>query len=561
MRVLILGGGGREHALALALARSPSLSSLMCAPGNAGIAQLAACHAIDPADPAAVVALARAQAVDLVVVGPEAPLAAGVADALAAAGVAGWGPSAAAARLEASKGFTKALCASAGIPTAAFARFTDTGAALAHVRAHSLPVVIKADGLMAGKGVVVATTCEEAEEAVCRLGPELVIEEFLDGEEASLFALVDGETVVPFGTARDHKRLEDGDRGPNTGGMGAVSPAPALTPALVEQALERILRPTARALAAAGTPFRGFLYAGLMLTAEGPKLIEYNVRLGDPEAQALLPRLRGDLAALLMAGATGRLAEAPSPDWDPDPAIAVVVAARGYPDAPARGGVVSGLEAAAATGATVVHAGTARDPAGRLIATGGRVLALVGRGPTVAAARAQAYRGVEALDFADGVFRRDIAAPAVLFLCLGNICRSPMAEGLARAEAGRRGMALVLDSAGTGDWHVGHPPDPRAAAEAARHGCDITGQRARKVRATDFHRFPLIVVMDSMNLADVEAWRPAGARARVVRLMDFAPHAGVGDVPDPWHGGPADFERASRLIRAGVAGLLDHLAR
>ncbi len=560
MRILILGGGGREHALALALARAPSVTALLCAPGNAGTAAMARNLALDPCDGAAVVAAARGEGIDLVVVGPEAPLAAGVADALGAAGVPVWGPSAAAARLEASKGFTKALCAKAGIPTAAFARFDDAAAALAHVRARSLPMVIKADGLMAGKGVVVATSLAEAEAAVARLGPALVIEDWLDGEEASLFALVDGETVLPFGTARDHKRLGDGDTGPNTGGMGALSPAPALTPALAEVALETIVRPTARALVAAGTPFRGFLYAGLMLTAEGPKLIEYNVRLGDPEAQALLPRLRSDLGAVLMAGATGRLAEV-ALDWDPDPAVAVVVAARGYPDAPVRGGVVGGLERVAASGAVAVHAGTARDAEGRVLAAGGRVLAMVGRGPTVAAARACAYAGVAALDYPDGVWRRDIAAPAVLFLCLGNICRSPMAQGLAEAEAARRGLALLCDSAGTGDWHVGHPPDPRARAEAARLGCDISGQRARQVRASDFHRFDLIVAMDAMNLRDLEALRPPGSRARLVRLMDFAPHAGVADVPDPWTGGPAEFEQASRLIRDGVAGLLDHLAQ
>ena len=560
MRVLILGGGGREHALCLALHRSPSVSRLLCAPGNAGTAEVAQAVAIDPADARAVVDCARTERVDLVVVGPEAPLAAGVADALVAAGVPVWGPSAAAARLETSKGFTKALCAAHGIPTAAFARFNTAAEALAHVRARPCPMVIKADGLMAGKGVVVATCPAEAEAAVARLGPGLVIEDFLDGEEASLFALVDGEQVVPFGTARDHKRLGDGDSGPNTGGMGALSPAPALTPALIEQALETIVRPAARAMVAAGTPFRGFLYAGLMLTAGGPRLIEFNVRLGDPEAQALLPRLRSDAGAVLMAGATGRLGEV-ALDWDPDPAVAVVVAARGYPEAPVRGGVVAGLDAVAATGAQAVHAGTARDAAGRVVATGGRVLAVVGRGATVAAARARAYAGVAALDYPDGVWRRDIAAPAVLFLCLGNICRSPMAEGLARLAAERRGMVAHFDSAGTGDWHVGHPPDPRAQAEAARHGCDIAGLRARQVRASDFHRFDLIVAMDAMNLADLEALRPPGSRARLVRLLDFAPAAGVADVPDPWSGGPEDFTHASALIRAGVDGLLDHLSR
>lgn len=557
MRILIIGGGGREHALAVALARSPG-AVLWSAPGNAGTAAIATNVALD--GNAAVVAFALAHAIELVVIGPEKPLANGLADALAAAGVRVWGPSAEAARLESSKAFTKTLCDRAGVPTAAWARFDDAAAAYAYLAHQPLPIVVKADGLAAGKGVVVATTLAEAEAAATRLiadGP-IVIEAFLQGEEASLFALVDGETVVPFGTARDYKRIGDGDSGPNTGGMGALSPAPALGPELLERALAQIVRPTAAAMVAAGTPFRGWLYAGLMLTADGPWLIEYNVRLGDPEAQALLPRLRSDLAAVLVAAADGQLADGVL-DWDPSPAVGVVVAARGYPEAPAIGGHVGGLDAAAATGATVLHAGTARE-GDALVASGGRVLTIVGRGETVAAARDRAYAGVAALDYADGVWRRDIAATAsVLFVCLGNICRSPLAEGIFRSVAANAGLAVAIDSAGTGDWNLGRAPDPRAQAVAARHGIDIAGLRARLVTPADFARFDHIVAMDAANLANLEAMRPGETRARLSRLMDHAPGEGATDVPDPYYGGADGFDETWRLVMAGARGLAAQL--
>lgn len=415
MNVLLLGSGGREHALAWKLAQSPGLDTLFAAPGNPGIARHATCVPLDATDHAAVVAFARANAVRLVVIGPEGPLVDGLADSLRAAGVPAFGPGRAAARLEGSKGFTKDLCARAGIPTAGYLRVTSREQAEAALAGtFGFPVVIKADGLAAGKGVTVAMTREEAHSAIADLftpdgasGSEAVIEEFLDGEEASLFVLTDGETLVPFGSAQDHKRISEGDTGPNTGGMGAYSPARVLTPELEARALDEIVRPTVAALAAEGTPFVGVLYAGLMLTATGPKLIEYNARFGDPEAQVLMLRFQGDLIETLSAVAERRLAELPPPAFSPDPALAVVVAARGYPGAPRLGGAISGLEAAEATGATVFQAGTRRE-GDALVSAGGRVLAVAGRGLTVADAQAAAYRGVAALKVVDGVFRRDI---------------------------------------------------------------------------------------------------------------------------------------------------------
>ena len=557
MRVLVIGSGGREHALCWALARSTSVRQVLCAPGNAGTAAVAQSVELDPGDHAAVVAFARAAA-DLVVIGPEKPLADGLADALRAAGVRVVGPGAGAARLEASKAFTKQLCAANNIPTAAFARFDDVAAALVHVRAAPLPIVVKADGLASGKGVVVAATRVEAEAAVVRLGAlgPLVIEEFLAGTEASLFALVDGETVVPFGTARDHKRVGEGDTGPNTGGMGAVSPAPGLSDAAIADTLERIVRPTARALVAAGTPFQGWLYAGLMLTADGPKLIEYNVRLGDPEAQALLPRLRSDLGMVLMAVAEGRLGEV-GLEWDARIAVSVVVAARGYPDAARAGGIVAGLDAVAAAGSLVFHAGTARDADGCVVATGGRVLAATALGATVEAARHLVYGALGRLDYADGFWRGDIGLSerSVLFVCLGNICRSPLADGIFRRVAAEEGLAVRVDSAGTGDWHLGHAPDPRAQAVARANGDDIADLRARLVTPDDFMAFDEIVAMDASNLADLRAMRPAGSRARLSRLMDHAPGEGVADVPDPYAGDAAGFDETYRLVTAGARGL------
>jgi phosphoribosylamine--glycine ligase len=409
LNILLLGSGGREDALAWRLRQSPSCGALIAAPGNPGIGRWAECVAIDPCDGGAVEALARRRSIDLVVIGPEAPLVAGVGDALRAAGFAVFGPNAVAAQLEGSKGFTKDLCEANGIPTARYVRAETRETAMAALDQFGIPVVIKADGLAAGKGVTVATTREEAEEAIAATGDSpLVIEEFLEGEEASLFALVDGKTAVPFASAQDHKRVGEGDVGPNTGGMGAYSPAPVLTPELEAQAMEEIVRPTARALAAAGTPFSGVLYAGLMLTAEGPKLIEYNVRFGDPECEAVMPRVEGDFAELLMAVASGRLSGIERPRLSPDYAVTVIVAARGYPGTPIGGGVIREIEAAEQVpGVTVFHAGTAHGEGG-LIAKGGRVLAVTAVADTFANARARAYRAVDQIDFADGFHRRDI---------------------------------------------------------------------------------------------------------------------------------------------------------
>ncbi|WP_093333509.1 phosphoribosylamine--glycine ligase [Sphingomonas rubra] len=412
MNVLLIGAGGREHALAWKLAQSPTLDTLYAAPGNPGIAAHATIAGVDAADHARVVGFARAHDIGLVVIGPEAPLVDGLADALRAAGVPVFGPSAAAARLEGSKGFTKDLCRRAGIPTAGYVRVSsreEADAALAGT--FGLPVVIKADGLAAGKGVTVAFTRDEAVAALDALfaepGGEAVIEEFLDGEEASLFVLTDGTDLAVFGSAQDHKRVGEADTGANTGGMGAYSPARVLTPELERRAVEEIVRPTIDAMRAEGTPFVGVLYAGLMLTATGPKLIEYNARFGDPETQVLMLRFEGDLAATMLATATGRLGDLPAPAFSDDPALTVVVAARGYPGTPVPGGAVRGIDAAEATGAVVFQAGTRRD-GDALVAAGGRVLAVTARGASVAAAQAAAYAGVDALDYADGFHRRDI---------------------------------------------------------------------------------------------------------------------------------------------------------
>src|SRR5437868_13136654 len=412
MNVLLIGSGGREHALAWKLAQSPGLTKLWAAPGNPGIAAHAELVALDPADHEAVLAFCAGEAIDLVVIGPEQPLVDGLGDALRAAGILVFGPNRIPARLEGSKGFTKDLCAKHDIPTAGYVRVTDRAAAAAALPRFGLPVVLKADGLAAGKGVIIAETVEEAENGLDLLfgggfgsaGDSVVIEEFMTGEEVSFFCLVEGESVVPFGSAQDHKRVGDGDTGPNTGGMGAYSPASIFTPALEQRALDEIVRPTARALAEGGTPFSGILYAGLMLTPDGPKLVEYNVRFGDPECQVLIKRLESDLLALMLATARGELANVAPPVLASDPALVVVVAARGYPGTPAKGGAISGLDAA---GATVFQAGTALVD-GRLIASGGRVPCVTASGAGVAEAQQAAYRAVDAIDFPDGFCRRDI---------------------------------------------------------------------------------------------------------------------------------------------------------
>ena len=420
MNVLLIGSGGREHALAWALAASPLLTKLYAAPGNPGIAALGECVALDISDHRSIARFCKARAIELVVVGPEGPLVAGIADELKAAGIKVFGPSKAAARLEGSKGFTKDLCREHAIPTAAYGRFSDADAARAYAVRQPLPVVVKADGLAAGKGVVIAETRAEAEAAIAACfdgafgtaGAEIVIEEFLLGEEASFFALVDGRHALPLATAQDHKRAADGDRGPNTGGMGAYSPAAVVTPETGRQVMGRIILPTVDAMARRGTPYKGVLYAGLMLTTEGPKLIEYNVRFGDPETQVLMMRLKSDLLPALLATCDGVL-DAFDLRWHDDPALTVVMAAKGYPGTPLKGTEIKGLEQAAEVpGVEVFHAGT-RQEDGRLIADGGRVLDVTARGQTVAEAQSRAYEAVRRIDWPGGFYRSDIGWRAV----------------------------------------------------------------------------------------------------------------------------------------------------
>ncbi len=387
------------------------MSALYAAPGNPGIAAHAECVDVDPGDQRGVIDFCLRHSIRLVVIGPEAPLVAGLADNLRTMGIAAFGPGRDAARLEGSKGFTKDLCRRFNIPTAGYARVTSLDGARAALPDFGLPVVVKADGLAAGKGVTIAYTHEEAEAALAALfaspGAEAVIEEYMDGEEASLFVLTDGKTMLPFGSAQDHKRVGDGDTGPNTGGMGAYSPAPVLSAELERQAIDRIVRPTIAALAEMGSPYSGVLYAGLMLTNTGPKLIEYNCRFGDPECQVLMMRLESDLLDIMMAAAEGRLGEVPGVDFAADTALTVVMAARGYPGTPDTGGAIAGIDAAEATGARVFHAGT-RHADGALVAAGGRVLAVTATGESVGAAQAAAYRAIDAIEFPTGFCRRDI---------------------------------------------------------------------------------------------------------------------------------------------------------
>ncbi|MDQ2879671.1 MAG: phosphoribosylamine--glycine ligase [Pseudomonadota bacterium] len=412
MNVLLIGSGGREHALAWKLAQSPLLTKLFAAPGNPGIAAHAELVSLALTNHGAVAAFCAREDIALVVIGPEAPLVDGLADSLRAAGVAVFGPSRAAARLEGSKGFTKDLCARAGIPTAGYVRVaTRADADTALATTFGLPVVIKADGLAAGKGVTVAMTRGEADAALDALfadpGGEAVIEEFLDGEEVSLFVLTDGTALMPFGSAQDHKRVGDGDTGANTGGMGAYSPARVLTPALERQAIDSIVRPTIETTRAEEIPFSGVLYAGLMLTARGPRLIEYNARFGDPECQVLMMRLTDDLLPILLACASGTLGDLTPPTFSADAALAVVMAAKGYPGTPETGGTIDRIDAAEANGAIVFQAGTALS-GGHLVAAGGRVLAVAATGGSVADAQSVAYRAVAASAFPSGFARRDI---------------------------------------------------------------------------------------------------------------------------------------------------------
>ncbi|UWR87367.1 phosphoribosylamine--glycine ligase [Phaeobacter inhibens] len=415
MNILILGSGGREHALAWAVMQNPKCDKLIVAPGNAGIAQIADCASLDIDNGGAVAAFAEENAIDFVIIGPEAPLAAGVADRLRDAGLLVFGPSEAAAKLEASKSFTKEICDAAKAPTAAYGHFTDAEAAKAHVRNHGAPTVVKADGLAAGKGVIIAMTEAEAIEAIDDMfggafggaGAEVVIEEFMEGEEASLFVLVDGEDVLAIGSAQDHKRVGEGDTGPNTGGMGAYSPAPVLSAEIEAKAMEEIVKPTMRVMAERGMPYQGVLYAGLMIKDGQPRLVEYNVRFGDPECQVLMMRLGAQALDLMQAAAEGRLAET-QVNWADDHAITVVMAAEGYPGSYEKGSEIKGLEALPEDSSNMVfHAGTKAED-GKIQAVGGRVLNVTARGDTLQEARDRAYAMVDGVDWPQGFFRRDI---------------------------------------------------------------------------------------------------------------------------------------------------------
>lgn len=415
MKVLILGSGGREHALCWAISASPLVDALYCAPGNGGISREAKCVSIAADDAQRLIEFCRSEAVDFVIVGPEGPLVSGIVDELESAGIKSFGPSAAAARLEASKGFTKELCEAYNIPTGSYGRFREAKAAKAFITNEGVPIVVKADGLASGKGVTVAQTVEEAEAAVDDLlggrfgaaGEELIIEEYLTGEEASFFALVDGNNAIPLASAQDHKALGEGDIGPNTGGMGAYSPAPVLTEALQKEVMSRIISPTVRAMSDAGTPFKGVLYAGLMITEDGPKLLEYNVRFGDPECQVLMPRLKSDILPALIAARDGVLDKFDL-RWKEEAALCVVIAARGYPGTYSLGTPIENLEAAQkATNAMIFHAGTKRH-GDAIVSNGGRVLGVTALGNDIAAAQKLAYHTVDAIDWPNGFCRRDI---------------------------------------------------------------------------------------------------------------------------------------------------------
>ena len=420
MNILLLGSGGREHALAWKIAASPLTTKLWCAPGNAGIAREAECVALDITDHAAVVSFCKANKLDFVVVGPEAPLVAGIVDDLEAAGFKTFGPRKAAARLEGSKGFTKDLCKAHNIPTGAYERFTSAEPAKAYARKQKSPIVIKADGLAAGKGVIIAESAADAEAAIDMMfggglgeaGAEVVIEEFLVGEEASFFALCDGETAIPLASAQDHKRAFDGDKGPNTGGMGAYSPAPVMTDEIARRAMDEIIKPTVAAMKEMGSPFKGVLFAGLMITAQGPKLIEYNTRFGDPECQVMMLRLRSDLVPALIASRDGQLKNFDL-RWDDKAALVVVMATNGYPGNYGKGSVIAGLDAAGALeGVEIFHAGTKAE-GGRITANGGRVLGIAATGKTVAQAQGRAYAAVDKIDWPGGFCRRDIGYLAI----------------------------------------------------------------------------------------------------------------------------------------------------
>ncbi|KAB7739818.1 phosphoribosylamine--glycine ligase [Parvibaculum sedimenti] len=420
MNVLVIGSGGREHALCWKLASSPLLTRLYCAPGNGGIAKVAECVSLKPLDFDAIVAFCREKDIGFVVIGPEDPLVNGLVDRLDHEGIKSFGPSAAAARLEGSKGFTKDLCAEFNIPTAAYGRFSNAVDAKAFVKANGAPIVVKADGLAAGKGVTVAETVEQADSAIDEIfsgrfgaaGAEVVVEEFLDGEEASFFALCDGKTVLPLATAQDHKRVFDGDRGPNTGGMGAYSPAPVLTPELIDRVMREIVEPTAAAMQKRGTPFKGVFFAGLMITKKGPQLIEYNTRFGDPETQVLMTRLQSDLLPALIATHDGTLDKI-ALGWKDEVALTVVMAAKGYPGDYVKDTGIKGLDQAGAIeNVQVFHAGTRAD-GGRILATGGRVLNVTATGKSVSEAQATAYRAVDLIDWPQGFCRRDIGWRAI----------------------------------------------------------------------------------------------------------------------------------------------------